>query len=252
MINKTNIYKPVFLLASLFILTASTSIAQTQFITAGRIEFEKKVNIHKEIEGDTWLENVADKIPKFRTSLHNLYFKDGKTLFEKGTDVYVKMPYGLGDDRSVDDIIFTDLKQGTFSKKMAVFDDIFLLSDSIRHIKWQMTNDLRDIAGFECHKAVGKILDSVYVIAFYTDQITVSGGPLSFCNLPGMILGIAIPRTNLTIFANKVELIDPKTEKLVAPTARKKTNYQSLFETVQKAVGDWGSWGRKNMINIFL
>jgi GLPGLI family protein len=250
--NKPRIYRSSILFIAVFFLAQQIATAQAQFITTGKIEFEKKVNIHKENEGDSWFEGIADKVPKFRTSLHNLYFKDGKTLYEKGTDVYVKMPWGLGDDRNVDDVIYTDLKQGTFAKKIAVFDDVFLLSDSIRHIKWQMTNDLRDIAGFECHKAVGKIMDSVYVIAFYTDQITVSGGPLSFCNLPGMILGLAIPRTNLTIFANKVELVDPKPEKLVPPKARKTTNYKTLQETVQKAIGDWGSWGRKNMINIFI
>jgi GLPGLI family protein len=252
MMIKSKIYRYAILSIFLLFATQRIATAQAQFITAGKIEFEKKVNLQKENEGDSWFAGIADKVPKFRTSMHNLYFKEGKTIYEKGTDVYVKMPWGLGDDATVDDIIYTDLKQGTFSKKMIVFDDVFLLSDSIRHIKWQMTNDLRDIAGFECHKAVGKILDSVYVVAFYTDQITVPGGPLSFTNLPGMILGIAIPRTNLTIFATKVELIDPKPEKFTVPKARKTTNYKTLQETVQKAVADWGSWGRKNMINIFI
>ncbi len=228
-----------------------TGHAQSQFITAGKIEYEKKFNIHKEIEDEHWLENVKDKLPKFRTSLHNLYFKDGKTLYEKGTDVYVKIPF-MDEDKSVDDIIYTDLKQGIFSKKQAVFDETFLLSDSIRHIKWQMTNDLRDIAGFECHKAVGRIMDSVYIIAYYTDQITVSGGPLSYCNLPGMILGIAIPRTNTTIFATKVELMDPKTEKMIPPTGKKKTDYKGLTQTLQKALSDWGTYGRKYVINAML
>ncbi len=241
--------KLVWLLCLFF--TAGAAKGQSQFISAGKIEFEKKINIHKETEDDHWLDAVRDKIPKFRTSLHNLYFKEGKTLYEKGTEVYEKIPF-MGDDRNVDDIIFTDLKQGMFYKKQAVFDETFLVSDSIRHIKWQMTNELRDIAGFECHKAVGRILDSVYVIAFYTDQITVSGGPLSYCNLPGMILGIAIPRNNLTIFATKVELTEPKPEKFVAPTARKRANYKSLQETIQKALNDWGSYGKKYIINSLL
>lgn len=231
----------------LCMMVAMHVTAQTQFISAGRIEFEKKINLHKEMEDDHWLEGVKDKIPKFRTSLHNLYFRDGKTLYEKGTDVYEKIPF-FGDDRSVDDIVYTDLKQGVFQKKQAVFDETFLLSDSIRHIKWQMTNELRDIAGFECHKAVGRILDSVYVIAFYTDQITVSGGPLSFCNLPGMILGIAIPRNNLTIFATKVELMDPPAKKLAPPTARKKTDYKGLHDTIEQAMSNWGSYGKKYII----
>ncbi len=239
----------------LFILLLCSALAahsQSQFITAGKIEYEKKINLHKEIEKDTWLLQYKDKIPQFRTSLHNLYFKDGKTLYERGTDVEVKIPF-FSEDRNVDDVIFSDLKTGVFTKKQAVFDETFLLSDSIRHIKWQMTNDLRDIAGFECHKAVGTILDSVYVIAFYTDQITVSGGPMSYTNLPGMILGLAIPRTNLTIFATKVELTEPKNEKLVPPAGKmKKTDYKSLYSILQKSMSDWGSYGNRNMINFML
>lgn len=240
------------ILIALFSFIVTASSAQVRFISAGRIEFEKKVNIHKEIEDDHWLDNLKDKIPKFRTSLHYLYFSEGKTLYEKGTDVYEKIPF-MGDDRSVDDIIFTNLKQGVFSKRQAVFDETFLVSDSIRPIKWQMTNDLRDIAGFECHKALGKILDSVYVIAFYTDQITVSGGPLSYCNLPGMILGIAIPRTNLTIFATRVELSEPKADKIAIPAGKlKKTDYKGLTQTLQKALSDWGNYGRKYILGSLL
>jgi len=103
------------------------------------------------------------------------------------------------------------------------------LTDSIRKIEWRITNDTRDIAGFECHKAVGKILDSVYIIAFYTDQITTSGGPLSYCNLPGMVLGVAIPRCNLTIFATKVEFTEPRPEKLMPPIPKGKMKKQIIL-----------------------
>lgn len=225
---------------------------QAQFITAGKIEFEKKINIYKEIEDDHWLDGIKDKIPRYRTSLHNLYFKDGKTLFEKGTDIYVKIPF-MSDDRTVDDVVFTDLNKGVFSKKQAVFDETFLVTDSIRQIRWQMTNELMDIAGFECHKAVGRVLDSVYVIAFYTDQIAVSGGPLSYCHLPGMILGIAIPRINMTIFATKLELTEPAPAKLIPPTGRyKKADYAILAQTLQKAIKDWGSYGKKYIMKSLL
>lgn len=240
------------LISTLFILISIISSAQTPFLSSGKIEFEKKLNIQKETENDHWLDNIRDKIPKYRTSYHNLYFMEGKTLYEKGIENNEKIPF-MQEDKSVDDIIYTDLKQGVFYKKQAAFDETFLVSDSIRVIKWQMTNDLRDIAGFECHKAVGKILDSVYVVAFYTDQIKTSGGPLSFCNLPGMILGIAIPRSNLTIFATKVEMIEPKIEKFSIPTGKmKKTDYKGLIQILQRAMSDWGSYGKKYIINSLL
>jgi GLPGLI family protein len=234
-------------------LTANTITAQQIFIKQGKIEFEKKINLHKIMEDYSWMENFKDKVPQYKTTYCNLYFKDNKTLFEKGkeTEGEQRIPF-FADDKSEDDIIYTDLQYQSLVKKQTIFNDVFLLSDSIRKVEWRITNDTRDIAGFECRKAVGKILDSVYVIAFYTDQITVSGGPLSFCNLPGMILGIAIPRSNLTLFATKVELIEPKPEKMIAPTGKmKKIDYKGLQTVLQKAFSDWGT-GRRLVISSLL
>jgi GLPGLI family protein len=38
----------------------------------------------------------------------------------------------------------------------------------MRNYQWRITDETRTIAGFECKKAVTKICDSVYVVAFYT------------------------------------------------------------------------------------
>ena len=68
-----------------------------------------------------------------------------------------------------------------------------------------------------------------------------------------MILGIAIPRCNMTLFATKLEMTDPKPEKLTAPTGKmKKTDYKSLQLVLQKAISDWGSYGKKYIINSLL
>ena len=176
-----------------------------------------------------------------------------RTLYEKGKDSDSKIPFWL-DDKSIEDIIYSDLVHNTFAKKQTVFDEKFLLADSIRKINWRIFNESRDIAGFECRKATGIIMDSVYVIAFYTDQIPVSGGPLGFTNLPGMILGIVIPRLNITIMANKLELEMPKSEKLTPPVSGKlkKTDYKNFQATLQKAIGDRGKIGEHLLLNFML
>jgi GLPGLI family protein len=85
------------------------------------------------------------------------------------------------------------------------------------------------------------------VVAFYTDEILVSGGPESFHGLPGMILGLAVPRLYTTWFATKVQLIEPKENDLAAPTRGKKINVKSLEGTLQKSLKDWGKQGQKNI-----
>ncbi len=96
-------------------------------------------------------------------------------------------------------------------------------------------------------------MDSVYVIGFYTDQIPVSGRPLCFTNLPGMIMGLAIPRLNITIMATKLELETVKADKIVVPTGKlKKTDYTGFSAILQKAMADWGKYGQKNRLNFML
>jgi GLPGLI family protein len=117
-----------------------------------------------------------------------------------------------------------------------IFENTYLIKDSVRNLDWHISNETRDIAGFECKKAVTRICDSVVVVAFYTDQITVSSGPESFGGLPGMILGLAIPRLYTTWFATKLELIDPTTAQLNPVQKGKKVNRQQLHSEIAKAL----------------
>jgi GLPGLI family protein len=90
-------------------------------------------------------------------------------------------------------------------------------------LDWKLVpNETREIAGFNCRKAQAVIFDSVYVFAFYTDEITVSGGPMGIHGLPGMILGITIPRMFTSWIATKLQVNGVKTNIIVPPTKGKK------------------------------
>jgi GLPGLI family protein len=238
--KKNSLWMCIFLL----LLPALQVWAQQIFPTYGKIEFECKTNLHKQLDEGWWDEEYKSRLPKFRTSYFNLFFKNDLTLFVGGKESDEKIPNWLEDERR-EDVIYSNLTEQTFVKKQQVFEQLFLLSDSIRKVEWKITNETRTIAGFECRKAVGKLLDSIYVIAFYTDQIATSGGPLSFCNLPGMILGLAIPRMSTTWYATKLEWVEPSTTQLAAPTKGKKTTYANLQKIISQTVEDWGKWGRK-------
>ena len=94
-------------------------------------------------------------------------------------------------------------------------------------------------------------MDSVFVVAFYTDQIMVSGGPESFGGLQGMILGLAIPRLHTTWFATKVENLSAKDEQqIIAPTKGKKITKDDLKEQLNKSLKDWGKEGKRNIWQI--
>ena len=92
-------------------------------------------------------------------------------------------------------------------------------------------------------KAVAKICDSVVVVAFYTDQILVKGGPESFNGLPGMILGLAIPRLSETIYATKLELTNPE---IPTPSQGKSKVVKrvQISADLKKGLEQWGKFGK--------
>jgi len=232
--------------------------AQDAIITTGKIEFEKKVNAHKEIESDadgddSWLLELRKATPQYITSYFNLYFENGKTLYKPGREAVMSpKPPDWIMGPAIDNVVYHDLDKQQDITVKNVFESSFLIQDSIRKMKWQITFDKRTIAGFECRKAVAIIMDSVYVVAFYTDEIACTGGPESFSGLPGMILGVAIPRINTTWFATKLELVAVKPEDLSPPKKGKKVNNKELMAQLRAAMKDWGKFGRRNIWHVML
>ena len=222
-----------------------------QFINSGKIEFEVRTNNHKIFGDGMFGEMFKDRFPQFSTTYYDYTFNDNKAIYKyTHQDEKSKLPWG--NNNVEDNFWYSDYEAGTFTDQKFVFDDIYLLSDSLMTIDWKMVpNETREIAGFNCRKAVGKIFDSVYVFAFYTDEITISGGPMGIHGLPGMILGITIPRMFTSWIATKLQL-DIKKETIAAPLKGKKKKAAELKQNVEKVSKNWGTWGQQAVWNIFL
>ena len=234
---------------SLLLSLPMVTRAQTQFLLKGKIEFERKINVHKQVdpeENDNWYKEFIAKQPKFYTSYFDLYFNGHKTVYKPGRETDPFRNWWLIGP-SKENVVVADMETHIVNSQKKVFEDTYLLQDTVGNIQWKITEELRTIAGFECRKAVAIICDSVYVVAFYTDEIAVTGGPESFNGLPGMILGLAIPRLYTTWFATKVELVEPKTTDFVIPTKGKKITEQSLQTVLQRSLKDWGKQGQRNI-----
>lgn len=232
--------------------------AQDIFINKGRIEFERKTNVYKEIDAiadndNDWITNIKKSLPQFDVTYFDLEFDATKTIYKPGREntSAQKVPEWFQGPAN-DNIVYTDIDAGQSITLKNVYENSFLITDSVRKIEWRITPDMRTIAGFECRKAVGRIMDSVYVIAFYTDQITTSGGPESFTGLPGMILGVAIPRINTTWFATKLILSDVKAEDFTAPKKGKKINNAELMQKLQESTKNWGKYGKRNVWHVMI
>ena len=147
-------------------------------------------------------------------------------------------------------IVYTDYQDNKTISQKPIYEETFLVQDSLLNIKWKITPDTRDIAGFECRKAIGILFDTVAIFAFYTDQIMIPGGPEGIHGLPGMILGVGIPRLHATWFATKVQVVDVPTSQIKPEIKGKKSDREGMLQLLDQAMKNWGDWGNyaKKMI----
>ena len=244
----------VFILMIIAAIEA-TAQSETRFITSGKIEFERKMNVHRLFfsgEEDSWNEMMKKAIPQFRTDFFDLSFTETKSVYRPGKNSEVPKAMGWRNPPGMENIVYKDLENEVTASQKLVFEDIFLLNDSLQKIEWKIQSETREIAGFECRKAIARICDSVVVVAFYTEEIVPSAGPESFHGLPGMILGLAVPRLYTTWFATKVEILSSADEKKIAPpTKGKKLSQKELLSNVHEATKDWW-WDKGRDKNLWL
>ena len=245
----------------LFLLTAARrSDAQNSiFLSQGKIEFERKVNQYAQTEAttdpndDSWAE-FRKKLQgnQFKTDYFDLLFTGEKTLYHPGRESSDKLTQIFFQPPAQDNVVYTDLNNARSISQKRVFDQLFLVQDSTRQIKWKITDETRTIAGFACRRANALIMDSVYVVAFYTDEILTSGGPESFSGLPGMILQIALPHEHVTWVATKVEAVTIPGTTVTAPVKGKKETDVSLKAAVMELMKNWGKIGGLYMQDVLL
>lgn len=228
---KTTIY---FIFSLLFVEQIN---AQT-FINKAAIEYEVKVNVQKTMGNNSWSEMMKENMPQFKTGYFIYSFADNKSVYKFDHWDSKKVPEWLRRNDE-ENVWYFDHNTGKFNMQKAIYGSNFNVEDSIPEIEWRLTNENRIIAGFNCRKAVGKIMDSVYVFAFYTDEITISGGPCSINGLPGMILGLTIPRMYASWIATKVMVNDVNTAAIKPVAAKKYYTNAALKAVLKERTKEW-------------
>ena len=245
----------------LFLLLCKADMVSGQharFTTEGSIEFEKSVNMHAQIKkminknNETFylpaFEQYKKSQPQFKTMKSTLSFSKDKTLYSPVVGEASPMTFfselPAANQHS---IIYTDLNTSISTAQKNVYEELFLVTDSTRKINWKLTSETRDIAGYNCRRANALIMDSIYVVAFYTDEIPVSGGPESFTGLPGMILGVALPHENITWFAKMVNDKVLPAGTIIAPKKGKVTTSAGLISTLKNALKNWGEYAQTQL-----
>lgn len=239
----------------LFIITPiifTSSVCAQQFINRAVIEYEVTTNIKKTMWSGSWAEMLKDNMSDFKTAYYNYTFADNKSVYKFSSwSDKTKIPkwYKESDEENV---WYFDFNTNKVNVQKQIQGTNFIIADSIPYIKWKLTNENREIAGFNCRKAIGKIMDSVYVFAFYTNEITISGGPCSISGLPGMILGLSIPRLYTSYIATKVSVNNVNVADIKPTSSKKYYSYVGLKTIIADKTKEWFTWGDDKEENLRL
>ncbi|WET67008.1 GLPGLI family protein [Sphingobacterium sp.] len=250
-------YTLILIILSLII---SPSFAQyVRFVRSGVIEYQKRINMHAIIGRSIDSEHAPlmssayqaykREYPQFKELKSSLVFKNNKTVFTPvGENTSITRYFDDPHIVAQNNIVYSDMDTGKLASKRIVFDQTYLVKDSLRAIKWKFTDEVRDIAGYPCRRANGLVIDSVYVVAFYTDKIPISGGPELFGGLPGMILQVVLPHENVSWTATKVEDLELPENSIVPPTSGTIIDFNGLTNKLKSIHKD----GTKNAFSDLL
>lgn len=228
------------------LLLASSFTGLAQFASQGKISFERKTSLKMQMQtedNNEWIKSMIDKIAQFTISDFTLTFNKEESEYEFVKEQEVTgMTLSWGPKPGRENKVYTNYRTGKVIAQKNVYENDYLVEAEQPVYQWKIMDEMRTIAGYPCRKAITKICDSVVVVAFYSDQIMVSGGPETFNGLPGMILGLAVPRLYTTWFATNIELLPQEIQAFKPVKKSKRVSNEQLLEEVRKGTKDWGSF----------
>lgn len=207
--------KKLLLIFVLLYLTCAAHAQRSYLLNSGKITFERQINTFavmtifmkqanaSESDINTFINQYRSSSQQFKKDTFDLYFDKNHSLYTPlSPDKPALKSFAI--PLAYKNLVFSNFENREVYTEKQIFEKPFFIKDSIKTMKWKITDETKEIAGFECRRANGLIADSIYIVAFYTDEIPLKSGPESFNGLPGMILGIAIPHEHVSIFANAV------------------------------------------------
>ena len=234
----------------LSLIFSHSAQSQTRFHAQVEVEYEKTLNAksaYKAAMGD-WFDQVKDHIPNQIITYHRFIGDTSQSVYGPGRETSKQSGY-WSEPIADKNLVYANYKNQQMMAQKPVFEEVFLVADSLPRISWKLTADTRTIAGYECRKAVGILDDTVAVFAFYTDEILIPGGPESIHGLPGLILGMGVPRANTTWFATRVLVNGVNLKDVVPPKKGKKTTRQEMTRLLGEVMRQWGTCGSRMIVH---
>ena len=217
-----------------------------QFHDSFTIYFVKKTNLHKSLGNESWTEQIKKVIPKYVNDKFILTYKNGTSIYkgivEEENEKSSQVPEWVHSSVAGIEILQT---KDSFKMRKDIMEIKVQIKDTIWKLNWKINaTERRNIAGFDCRKAVATFNDSIIIYAFYAEELVGSTGPELIQGLPGAILGLGIPKYNVTWFAEKVEFNAKQFQPILVPKKKEKLYSLKSFKDEMKSI--WGGrWDKR-------
>jgi len=230
----------------IFICLVSCFQVASQHHVFGKITFERRTNLEKRYT-DQRMKRMINENNKIRNESFTFYFNDTASAFIPLQDNNPSEVSWMTSKNAYYQNL-SEIKQLTV---LSLFGQFLYIEDSLPQRSWKITENTRNIAGYDCRKAIYQKNDSTRIYAWYSTSLVPSVGPEGFCGLPGTILGVATEDGGIIYFAKKVEFIQPKKEELQANIGKNKVlTIKELKADIEKKFGSQ-PWGRRMFDDLF-
>ena len=127
--------------------------------------------------------------------------------------------------------IYKDFKNSLFRKEYSKLGVDFSIKDKLTNFEWIISDEIIDIKGFMCKKAISK-KEKYEIIAWFCEEIPVNTGPDRFWGLPGLILRIEFGKFS-TITIDQIKIIQ---EEINIEEPNNKSKFITLKELKEKEI----------------
>ena len=265
------------LLIASAMLIAIPTLAQ---VKEGKILYERTMQLQIRINDDN--PAFQNMIPKERKDKFELFFTEGKSLWQGVEDDGQSDETGFGDSgggmRMVirmpgnDDIAFHNITESKKVDQRELGGKSYIIADSIKKLNWKVAGETKVILGHNCMKATTqrmqesfrmtmdngeakreKVMDTMNIVAWFTNEIPGSFGPDTYQGqLPGTILEIDVNNGRNTFKAIE---ISPKVDiaKIKEPSKGKKVTAEEFAKEREKLMQEMmqnGGGGPGMRVNI--
>ncbi len=133
-----------------------------------------------------------------------LYFSEKQTKY---IDSEQKSEESEGySGRKEEYVIKRNFEKNSTTDIIEMLGKVYIVEDSLIAPNWKILNDIKDVAGHICMKAmVEDTLKKQKIVAWFAQDIPVNAGPERLYGLPGLILELDINNGAVIIEASKIE-----------------------------------------------